>query len=1274
MDEEKFKKDGIPEAVAAHIPRSVLTNAEYNKVRNCLMCKSCKGIAQTCDPITEPSFRNLAPYGFILCCGRVLCETHGRRWYGCLRCGQNSHTSKSRLMDHLEKQHKRDSSSLQATKKRALDHEPSVIEDSWLFPTWEIKSDGDNFLEDALKDQEKASDDDVIRVFPEGDLECMHSYWIGEHNTPGSGYRRYGGFNYLVGRAFQKTRKVTAEKMPSFHETYFHFQSLQQFIESNDRQRQRQALLYDALRPLIPRGGKNDFFQNTELPDFKKSNTLYGFTGENCMWKHLPVPPVQNVDGIAYVKPIHIVKYAFSMGIEFDLKSVNQHVDVIEPIGPKACCHIEDSNVFKEILKNASEACRPLENHPCIFLAWAVDWRDGFGANRTKQNRKSVITHTLTIAPPRDKINAANNTFAVAIGSKASPGWAKVEHLYRRDMEEISDPQKPVLVYHGKLKKVFLVIVKIIASLEDKPERADVTDTLAPGSDVCRRFGVACKFKSPQCKDEVGAFLTQCRTGVHDNDLDFGWSSKYIKDDDEAAQNTLRLPSCNSCRKNRMKQLKRCMREIKSLGALSSSSSIGGGSPRACPYCCDWDMDSPSNRHKLSFPAPKEYPKTRAAGGPAPPKYREVGLVQLIAVDLTFPFLVQAAKFAFYNLSRARQKDRWTKGVASAYLTTCGINDRCLTELHKCAQRQWKENLPEADYSPTTKSLGDFNFKASWLSSLDLDRYIELLMHQIFLGLAAKGGNFGLMTIWSKEEKSRYKDQTFRKSAQPLLKYVRKFHLSWLEVHPFSEGDKSTGGWVSENWLAWVRLSKVGCGWLYREGQIGVRYGSNDVQRLVNSFVALVAQLLTHTGITRTNLVLIDCYIKEYMSCVREMDVRARHGKIGKKNSATNGKYEVWYMKSNYLSLFNIVNMIEKFGPLINLWDGGGKGERFIQLVKPHIPRGVSDMNSFFERLMERIYKVRFLNHNDDLRADVNETSKENAEVEDQPEYTIDETGVLITSYDLLEDDDNRTAASRSEKVTDADDLSESNDEPSAEEPPMDEASLDNSAPDGDAPTVDAALVVPDDDESAGEEKVSAEFSFPTNQRMAKTRTIYLYRNKNLVEQAILGCEPVSGIIVKERESSLVLYCVYRDAHKSFGWVKMGFDDNDGYNYGGLYYAPLVPDFNVESVPSQSVAAIKDSALMSAVAIPMRYALGRGDATMPVTKVDGTLQEHMNNAQKYCVLTNWWKERMENGKYELPGLNFSMYKSVEEDEDVENEDGVYEGVRKNDMGQQLFIV
>ena len=52
----------------------------------------------------------------------------------------------------------------------------------------------------------------------------------------------------------------------------------------------------------------------------------------------------------------------------------------------------------------------------------------------------------------------------------------------------------------------------------------------------------------------------------------------------------------------------------------------------------------------------------------------------------------------------------------------------------------------------------------------------------------------------------------------------------------------------------------------------------------------------------------------------------------------------------------------------------------------------------------------------------------------------------------------------------------------------------------------------------------------------------------------------------------------------------------------------------------------------AAVAIPLGYCVGR---------------EHAD-ANKYYVITNWWHERMSNGRYELPTLDSKLYNTEED--------------------------
>ena len=50
---------------------------------------------------------------------------------------------------------------------------------------------------------------------------------------------------------------------------------------------------------------------------------------------------------------------------------------------------------------------------------------------------------------------------------------------------------------------------------------------------------------------------------------------------------------------------------------------------------------------------------------------------------------------------------------------------------------------------------------------------------------------------------------------------------------------------------------------------------------------------------------------------------------------------------------------MERFGPVANLHDGGGKGEKFFPQIKMHLPRGIRPKeSSYFINLQKRVYKV----------------------------------------------------------------------------------------------------------------------------------------------------------------------------------------------------------------------------------------------------------------------------------------------------------------------------
>ena len=151
------------------------------------------------------------------------------------------------------------------------------------------------------------------------------------------------------------------------------------------------------------------------------------------------------------------------------------------------------------------------------------------------------------------------------------------------------------------------------------------------------------------------------------------------------------------------------------------------------------------------------------------------------------------------------QKDRWNRDHFNAYLRTCGINDRTRDALFHAAkllrEKKTAHTVPPVDYSSNTH-LSTFQYPAVWVGDLEITSFVEMIMHQIFLGIVQSG--FKLIAMWLSERKVG--DTTFRKKAQPLLVYLKKIGRQWCLPYTFNEadsGDMGTGGWVSENWLTW---------------------------------------------------------------------------------------------------------------------------------------------------------------------------------------------------------------------------------------------------------------------------------------------------------------------------------------------------------------------------------------------------------------------------------------------------------------------------------------
>jgi hypothetical protein len=89
---------------------------------------------------------------------------------------------------------------------------------------------------------------------------------------------------------------------------------------------------------------------------------------------------------------------------------------------------------------------------------------------------------------------------------------------------------------------------------------------------------------------------------------------------------------------------------------------------------------------------------------------------------------------------------------------------------------------------------------------------------------------------------------------------------------------------------------------------------------------AMVSWIMA-SSVTHDSIADIDMHIKIFLQCFHQND-------IAMKKTNTEAKPK-WITSYNFISLTNIPLILQQYGPVWNLWEGGGPRENIIQLIKP---------------------------------------------------------------------------------------------------------------------------------------------------------------------------------------------------------------------------------------------------------------------------------------------------------------------------------------------------
>ena len=744
-----------------------------------------------------------------------------------------------------------------------------------------INMNGNEWLKHALKHVPYATINDLQQCFADSDLKGMKDFWIAElMSGPG---RCGGGLCYLSARAFQQTitQRLDEQRLPDFEEARWQFDCMLQYQSMNDKQRHRQSRITKKLMEFFPR---DRFFQMTYVPEYNALGRHYGNTGMHSIMNCLPIPSAVDIDGVGYVSPIKIIAYLMANGVPIDNIQIRSSgmpsvEEVLEPGPHQYRVHnVEEcrkavawkNKVINEYIDapENSNSKSGAPKHLVVICVYMVRWKDGFGASSVKNNRPSVDVTSLTVSPPKSLVNGTDNTFATALGLKKAKGWRKVDHQFRKDIEALTLRDEPLLLYNGAVQKMVPVFFKEFAFLSDKVEHPNVTSTIGHGSDTHRCFGVSGKITTPAVKaDQLRVFLSKQVSG---SSVAFGWCDQFISN--ACKRNGARFPACYRCRKKGLKKL-----------GISFPNRGSNNHEGSCSNCANWDLLT-SNTGLLEFPLHPNYPRKCTEGSPVPPPDgRDVfdgSEVKLRFVKFDWEFMKQACKFMVYQASRS--KGSWNKEESVCYLTYCGVSPKISGLLYTLARVWAKEKGAQQDYS-SDNCIGELTFPAPWCSKgLTLCDFIETIMHILFLGVCES--NMELVTMWLSQlpSSSGIGSSPFRAVLQELIKDLRPFMLSWLLAYPLTgkKGSLGTGSWVSENWGFLVRVSPLVFAWCAANHTKASKYGVDDMSRMTIAFHAFVARCLTHNGVDDAFIAETHLYLNEFLSAVREFDIRVRYTKF----------------------------------------------------------------------------------------------------------------------------------------------------------------------------------------------------------------------------------------------------------------------------------------------------------------------------------------------------------------------------------------------------------
>lgn len=677
--------------------------------------------------------------------------------------------------------------------------------------------------------------------------------------------------------------------------------------------------------------------------------------GSNSIVANLPIPTIHDdIGGHSYISVVDCIRDLLAHPAVQNIAILSENLadGTSEVVG-----HCSDSKRARELLIAATSYDGPGRSIKIYIFLWSDDWEP----NRlSKAGRGSIWMLTMTVGTILDNGHCINHTYPIAVGKKGddhSPVIARIEEDCQRMRTGNTSP-----FFVGVTKKRVRVICDVFACLHDQPEKREFNSMRGGTSHHTGRFGVSANHVLLYPK------LKACERCL-----------KTMKERVSEEEWTLPLPVCNEC--------------------------------------LNWDVLNDPNQLGL-YPPPDNYPliPSDAAEDHFYKCSNQCRIVEKNGEQLLKPFQItyETLRSGIAFAHAAFVDHDWNQQNCAAYLMVEGIDEKTIQQFADHAVNSLCLKVAKADPNKHIGILNDAAINPTKYEQLptpvawrrpntSIKEHPDVIMHLLFLG--------GVKTTMLRIQKwlaTQKKNTSFIKTTAPYLVSMVAKTIDWAEIMPYS--GQGFGGWVSSNYLGFARImpwfyQNIGEAfkttdnippeglsqkkwlaahnryWLESRG-LDATGKATDLRQRVADYLAEdnPPEPLPEPDLSTSHVEDVVVCLNELLGCI--MSPVVTPNLIGKtkylvriflsfydclaqevrkyKPTSESKKTPPVLSSFNFICFMNLPAMMERFGPLRDMWEGGPKGEGFLRFTKQHIIHGLRQQ-SWHYHLLKSLLRFKVL-------------------------------------------------------------------------------------------------------------------------------------------------------------------------------------------------------------------------------------------------------------------------------------------------------------------------